>query len=143
MAKLLYCRFCGKVVSFYDKTCPECKRENFPLKSKQDRAYYEKKSLEKYGVPTLYDKIFKDEEFNFNNNYQPNTISSYNKYPQNEYSKPSQPTQEKNVPHCPICNSTKISKISSLNRAAHGYAFGLFSKTARSQFVCKNCGYKF
>ena len=47
-----------------------------------------------------------------------------------------------NTPKCPTCNSTNIKKISSLSRAAHGYAFGLFSKTARSQFECKNCGYK-
>ena len=47
-----------------------------------------------------------------------------------------------NVPRCPTCNSTNIKKISSLNRVAHGYAFGLFSKTARSQFCCQNCGYK-
>ena len=54
----------------------------------------------------------------------------------------SQPTQS-NVPRCPTCGSTKIKRISALNRAAHGYAFGLFSKTARSQFECKNCGMKF
>lgn len=52
-----------------------------------------------------------------------------------------QPTQS-NVPRCPTCGSTKIKRISALNRAAHGYAFGLFSKTARSQFCCQNCNYK-
>lgn len=46
------------------------------------------------------------------------------------------------VPTCPTCGSTNIQKISGLNRAAHGYMFGLFSKTAKSQFCCKNCGYK-
>ena len=48
----------------------------------------------------------------------------------------------KNLPTCPTCGSTNIQKISGLNRAAHGYMFGLFSKTAKSQFCCKNCGYK-
>lgn len=47
-----------------------------------------------------------------------------------------------NLPTCPTCGSTNIQKISGLNRAAHGYMFGLFSKTAKSQFCCKNCGYK-
>lgn len=45
--------------------------------------------------------------------------------------------------HCPICNSINVKPISMTSRAVHGAAFGLFSKTARSQFECKNCGYKF
>lgn len=45
-------------------------------------------------------------------------------------------------PHCPTCNSTNISKISDLRRGIHGVAWGLLSNTARSQFECKNCGYK-
>ena len=47
-----------------------------------------------------------------------------------------------NVPKCPTCGSTKIEKISALRRGTHAVAFGLLSKTARSQFECKNCGYK-
>ena len=58
-----------------------------------------------------------------------------------ELSKLIKPTPS-NLPTCPTCGSTNIQKISGLNRAAHGYMFGLFSKTAKSQFCCKNCGYK-
>ncbi len=47
-----------------------------------------------------------------------------------------------NTPKCPTCGSTNISKISTATRAAHGFAFGLFSNTARSQFKCNACGYK-
>ncbi len=47
-----------------------------------------------------------------------------------------------NVPKCPTCSSTNIEKISSFDKAAGAVMFGLFSKTARSQFKCKNCGYK-
>lgn len=47
-----------------------------------------------------------------------------------------------NMPHCPTCGSMQVQKISGLNRAAHGAAFGLLSKTARSQWECKNCGNK-
>ena len=36
-----------------------------------------------------------------------------------------------NKPKCPTCNSTNISSISKVSGAL---AFGLFSKTARSQF---------
>ena len=53
-----------------------------------------------------------------------------------------QQNKEEFVPRCPTCQSKKIIKLSNIKRAAHGYAFGLFSKTARSQFECKNCGYK-
>lgn len=45
-------------------------------------------------------------------------------------------------PKCPTCGSNNVNKISTMNRAVHGYAFGLFSKTARSQFECLDCGYK-
>ena len=45
-------------------------------------------------------------------------------------------------PKCPTCGSTDIKKIHSVAKAAGAVGFGLFSKTARSQFQCKNCGYK-
>ena len=56
------------------------------------------------------------------------------------YSKPK--TVEDNIPKCPTCSSTNIEKISSFDKAAGAVMFGLFSKTARSQFKCRNCGYK-
>lgn len=46
------------------------------------------------------------------------------------------------IPHCPTCQSSKIKKISDLSRTAHAVLFGVVSKTARSQFECLNCGYK-
>lgn len=47
-----------------------------------------------------------------------------------------------NIPKCPTCNSTNIEKISATSKVVGAVAFGLFSKTARSQFKCKNCGAK-
>lgn len=47
-----------------------------------------------------------------------------------------------NVPTCPTCSSTNITKVSTTSKVAGAVAFGLFSKTARSQFKCNNCGYK-
>lgn len=49
----------------------------------------------------------------------------------------------KNIPKCPLCQSTNIKQISVAKRAVHGYAFGLFSNTARSQWECLNCRNKF
>lgn len=50
--------------------------------------------------------------------------------------------QQSNIPHCPTCDSTNIEKISLTKKAAGAFGFGLFSKTAKSQFHCKDCGYK-
>lgn len=50
--------------------------------------------------------------------------------------------RESNKLHCPMCNSTKVKKISGTAKVAGAAMFGLFSKTARSQFKCENCGYK-
>lgn len=47
-----------------------------------------------------------------------------------------------NVPTCPTCHSVNVQKISFVKGYTHWRAFGLFSKTARSQFECNNCGYK-
>lgn len=53
-----------------------------------------------------------------------------------------QSTQQPNTPHCPTCNSTNIKRISAASKAVGVGLFGIFSKTARSQFECKDCGYK-
>ena len=45
-------------------------------------------------------------------------------------------------PKCPTCGSTNISKISATSKAIGAIGFGLLSKTARSQFKCNKCGYK-
>ena len=47
-----------------------------------------------------------------------------------------------NTPKCPTCQSTNIRKISTASKVTGAAMFGLFSKTARSQFCCNNCGYK-
>ena len=47
------------------------------------------------------------------------------------------------IPRCPICGSPDIEKITLGQKAFGGIMFGLFSKTARSQFKCNNCGAKF
>ena len=46
------------------------------------------------------------------------------------------------TPRCPTGGSTDIRKLSAGERGVSLGLFGLASKTARSQFVCENCGYK-
>ena len=53
-----------------------------------------------------------------------------------------QPLQPQNIPKCPTCGSTNIRKISTTRKVAGAMGFGFLSKTAKSQFECKNCGYK-
>ena len=57
-------------------------------------------------------------------------IKSYNKAPY-------QP-----LPECPTCHSINIERISSFSKVAGAAMFGIFSNNAKSQFRCKNCGYK-
>ena len=45
-------------------------------------------------------------------------------------------------PKCPTCGSTNIEQINLSTRAAATVLFGVVSKTARSQFRCRSCGYK-
>lgn len=47
-----------------------------------------------------------------------------------------------NLPKCPTCGSTNLEKISDIKKGVHAVAFGIFSKTAFSQYKCRNCGYK-
>ncbi|MBQ9673191.1 MAG: transposase [Ruminococcus sp.] len=144
MSKFIYsCPYCGEIVHKAFSICTCCHSEIIPIKSKYDYDYYKKKSFEECGNQSkwsdyieeevkqnpLFDKekaILNTPEHNFGR-YTNNTTNN---------------TQSKNVPKCPTCGSTKISKISGMKRAAHGLTFGLFSKTARSQFECKKCGYK-
>lgn len=47
-----------------------------------------------------------------------------------------------NAIKCPTCGSTNTQKISTTAKIAGAATFGLLSKTARSQFKCNHCGYK-
>ena len=50
--------------------------------------------------------------------------------------------EEDNILRCPTCGSIKVKKISATSKVIGASMFGLFSKTARSQFKCEQCGYK-
>lgn len=65
------------------------------------------------------------------------------KHPQNDI--PNVPSMNSNtyIPKCPVCGSPKVQKIHMSSKIVGGAMFGLFSKTATSQYECKNCKYKF
>lgn len=87
-----------------------------------------------------------DERVKLIKEYFPDGVESNMKMPEDyrgvEFTRPS-PTQQTYVPHCPICGSPDIEKITLAQKAFGGFMFGLFSKTAKSQFKCNNCGAKF
>lgn len=43
---------------------------------------------------------------------------------------------------CPTCGSTQVKRISTTAKVVGATMFGLFSKTAQSQFECLDCKYK-
>ena len=49
---------------------------------------------------------------------------------------------QKPAPKCPTCGSTNLKTISGLRRDLAQTAFGVANPTARAQFECKDCGYK-
>lgn len=134
-----YCPVCGgcKLPSF--KVCPKHKKTML-MKSKYKNEYYINKDPIK-----PYDILFR-EEISQNSLFQSEEyekrVEKENRGKQILNTKTIYDTKPDNVPKCPTCQSTNITKISATSRALHGVAFGLFSKTARSQFECKDCGYK-
>lgn len=133
MGVYYYCPYCGTAQLKNALFCNHCRTTTDMIPSKLDSEYYRQKSVQKYGDYTHWKEFLLSEA-------KENPLFDENKLinPPQPQTKP-----QPNTPKCPTCNSTNIKKISSLSRAAHGYAFGLFSKTARSQFECKNCGMKF
>ena len=141
MANHYYCPYCGTTQLKKNVFCIKCKQPVTLAESKYDSEYYREQSQIKYGDYThWYEFLLLEIKTNplFNESLHKEKID-YNKVLDTVF-KPKPETINK--PKCPTCGSTNIAKISNLKRATHGYAFGLFSKTARSQFECKNCGYK-
>lgn len=155
------CAVCGNtILGKYPKMtiCNDCHNLNESIKNKKTtvyisqhpQKYYETLSEQEYGTKDKWKYIFVKTELS------KNPLFSHDKY---LISCEKQKERDKRVtyrkehpeeckpyivlqPKCPTCGSTNIKKISTVSRVTHGYAFGLFSKTARSQFECKNCGYK-
>ena len=141
-----YCPICGTSQLQTNTNCVHCRQTVSLIQSIHDSEYYREKSLELYNDYLHWSDILISEEVSKNPLYN-EEMRNY-QMPKEErekilddiFIKPVR--EDKNIPKCPTCQSSKIKKISGVKRVVHGYAFGLFSKTARSQFECKNCGYK-
>lgn len=135
--------------------------------SRHDIEDYESISLSKYGTKEKWYDVFVEEElshistFNYRKykeskeieeNYykmqvaKGNSVDTSRKTYIKRMQKPrkeTNKTQPVYTPKCPLCGSPNIKQISDIKKTTHALAFGLFSKTARSQWECKNCGNKF
>ena len=118
------CKYCNTIMKQTDETGEEV-LDNFIKHTEED---YFKTLAKKYGGDQFSEEAYED---------RIRTVKRENSARQS-----TQPTQPSNVPHCPTCGSTNIKKISATSKAVGAGLFGLFSKTARSQFECKSCGYK-
>lgn len=118
-------------------------------RSKHPKSYYEGLSMQKYGTTEMWKEIFIDIELSreptfSQEKYQRNIARQTKRMDMGNIPLNQHNTQldKTNIPKCPTCQSTNIKKISALKRETHGFLFGIFSKTATSQFECENCGYK-
>ena len=133
MGVYYYCPYCGTAQLKNALFCNHCRTTTDMIPSKFDSKYYRQKSMQKYGDYTHW-KDFLLSEAKENPLFDKNNLINP---PQ------PRPQPQSNTPKCPTCGSTNIHKISDLRRGVHGLAWGILSNTARSQFECKNCGYKF
>lgn len=143
--KILYCPVCSSEVNRFVGKCKKCNTNIEPKESKYDFDYYKDESTKIYGhMGRMYDilnerEVFNNPYFNQDSYKIARDISSQETA---QILNKMNNMNNFNIPKCPTCNSTKIKKISATKKVAHGLAFGLFSKTAFSQFECNNCGYK-
>ena len=96
----------------------------------EDRVYKELDLTPKQARHFLYQLI--DSDF---------TLKEFNGESLSEFTQ-KQVSYINSKPKCPTCQSTNIKKISTTSKVMGAIGFGLLSKTAKSQFECKNCGYK-
>ena len=118
------CKYCNTIMKQTDETGEEV-LDNFIRHTEED---YFKTLAKKYGGDQFSEEPYEDR------------IREVKR--ENSARQSTQVTQPSNVPHCSTCGSTNIKKISATSKAVGAGLFGLFSKTARSQFECKDCGYK-
>lgn len=142
MRELYYCAKCGNTKT-REKQCLICQGQDIVIVPKKYVSYVADV------IPVLNEELkeeFLEKVVKISPSFDPYWFEHKDEISQNmkqQYEKvKSFQKEQANVPKCPTCNSTDIKKISVISKAVGATMFGLFSKTARSQFRCKNCGYE-
>lgn len=120
--------------------CHSCGTWLKTIHPKYGRDYYYLRAKEKDGPLGDTDKAIKEE-------LKQNPLFDEEKYTAREeeyaaWARNQRYSSSANAPKCPTCGSTNIERISTTSKVVGASLFGLFSNTARSQYKCKNCGYK-
>lgn len=136
---LFYCKKCGRIASgFGDETetdCDYCMSSMYQI----PEDYLEDGLFIKHEL----EDQFVEEFIKSSPEFDEQMYQGMKQYVDNrDYGESLRAKENGNVPKCPTCSSTKITKISTTSKVAGAAMFGLFSKTARSQFKCNSCGYK-
>ena len=143
MDKFYYCPICGETTFKDTNFCPRCKNYIHACESIFEADYYRDKALKIYGNIGDCRQVLIDEEVSINPLYNPNTEIHNGEQEYNQNIRAIfEDKGELNIPKCPTCGSANIKKIPTLSKITGAALFGLFSKTARSQFECQNCHYK-
>lgn len=148
--KIYFCPVCGfrSPAYRYKSECPDCHCISTTMESKHDREFYFEEALRIYNNENAFNRVLNEQEIFINPYFNPNARDkAWKEFDEkcgvNEPSiAPPIENLTQNVPTCPTCHSTNVKKISFAKGYLHWRAFGLFSKTARSQWECKNCGNK-
>lgn len=138
MAKYSYCKYCGRIYTNHESKCYSCNRNNALITSLENKEYYQNKAIKTYNNFLMYEKVLFDEEICKNPDFDPKLRISI----AHDRAMKALSSNNTSKPKCPTCGSTNIKKISTASKVAGAAMFGLFSKTARSQFCCNSCGYK-
>lgn len=150
---LMYCKKCGRVINNSDK-CDVCNSTTYKVPEKfwLDGIDFlisndSKKLLIEECVkssPEFDEQLFnsRDEILAKENAKYDQAMKIGSAIRQGADPKTAFKNNGENLPKCPTCGSSNIKKISTASKIAGATMFGLFSKTAKSQFKCDNCGYK-
>lgn len=146
--KIYYCPVCGTIAPCYRTHCHDCHTDVTTGESKYHDWYYADESIRLYGDKRMRLQILIEREVRTNPKYDP----AAHKRARREFDEKCRQTREAYtapplpvlnlVPSCPDCGSSNTKKLSFLNRYLHYRAIGFLSETARSTYVCNNCGRK-
>ena len=150
-----YCPICGSVQTGRKGLvrCNHCLNMVYLKRTIHEWDYYKNKAIElndptKYLGVVIREIILREEaskgaEFSMEAHELEIPWEEHFKIFEAEMRKNEQTVQyQPRIPRCPTCGSANIEKISFASKAFGATMFGLLSKTATSQFKCRNCGYK-